>query len=113
MAYHATRADWDGFFLMAAKEGLTNIKALSLLSREIQQRNVVVYGSGKPFEASVRENNIDLGLAIPAQNIALAVWIPVNNPKDPEHVLHMKVIYWKSFKHKFRQARRNHPPTLA
>jgi len=102
LVYWGTRQDWDRFFQKAATENLTNLKAFALLSREVKKHKVTLYGPGKDFMDAVSGNNIDLGLSIPATNVAMAVWAPVNDPKQPGLVLHIKIIYWKPFKHRFR-----------
>lgn len=92
---------WDGFFKAAIQDRLTNLRALALVAREIKARGVTLHGPGSIFENAVRDNNIDLGLSIPAKNIGFAVWEPDASVADPEFQLHLSVVYTDRFIHQF------------
>ncbi len=95
-----TLAMWQGFFRAAAADHLTALRAFALLAREIKKEGVVVFGPGETFEKAVGDN-VDLGLALPAQNIGTAIWSPDPNNTDPEFQLHMKIFYTKPYIHRF------------
>jgi hypothetical protein len=99
--FHPSQALWNQFFSAAVADKLTNIRAFALIAEEMKKRGITVYGPGKDFENAVRENKIDLGLAIPAKNIGLGIWEPDPSVKDPEFLLHLSVIYTERFIHQF------------
>lgn len=99
--FRPDQALWNGFFKAAVEDKLTNLRAFAIIAREIKARGVTVYGPGSDFERAVRENGIDLGLAIPAKNIGLGIWEPDSTVSDPEFLLHLSVIYTERFIHQF------------
>jgi hypothetical protein len=92
---------WDEFFACAIKDRLTNLRAFALAAREFKSRGITVFGPGRYFEDSVRMNNIDLGLSLPATHIGLGIWEPDSSVKDPEFLLHLRVVYNERYIHKF------------
>jgi hypothetical protein len=90
---------WDSFFLTAAQDHLTCLRAFALLGREIKKKGVVIFGSSRGFEQAVARNRVDLGLAMPAKNLGAAVWSADPTIKDPEFQAHIKIFYTKSFTH--------------
>lgn len=99
--FNPDRAMWDRFFKAAAKDHLTCLRAFALLARELKKNGVVVFGSSVAFEQAVANNKVDLGLALPARNLAASVWSPDPNHKDPEFLAHIKVFYTEPYIHQF------------
>ncbi|MBI3557601.1 MAG: hypothetical protein HY074_15175 [Deltaproteobacteria bacterium] len=99
--FHTNQEMWEKFFQAAVADKLTNLRAFGLLSREIKARGITVYGPGAGFEQAVRDNHVDLGLAIPAKNVGLGVWEPDSTITDPEFSVHLSVIYKERFIHQF------------
>jgi hypothetical protein len=92
---------WRAFFRAAAADRMTVLRAFALVAREIKKHGVVMFGPGRDFEQAVREEGIDLGLALPASNVALGIWSPDPKVKDPEFLLHLKVFYTEAYTHRF------------
>ena len=92
---------WNQFFKAAAADKLTCLRAFALLAREVKRNGVMVFGPGTPFEDAVKNNNVDLGLAIPAKNIAAALWSPDPSITDPEFLVHIKIYYKEAYVHRF------------
>lgn len=92
---------WNGFFKAAAADHLTCLRAFVLLAREVKKNGIVVFGPGNLFEEAVKNNHVDLGLAIPAHNLGAAVWTPDPKKTDPEFLVHIKIFYTESFVHQF------------
>lgn len=92
---------WDEFFKAAVADRLTCLRAFTLLAREVKKSGMVVFGPGKIFEDAVKNNKIDLGLAVPARNIGAAIWVPDPSVSDPEFLVHLKIFYTDSFIHQF------------
>lgn len=99
--FHTHQEMWNGFFKAAVADRITNIRAFTLIAREIKSRGITVYGPGTGFEKAIADNNIDLGLAIPAKNVGFGVWEPDASAKDPEFLLHLTVVYREQFIHQF------------
>ena len=93
--------DWKGFWMAAAADHITCLRAFGLLAREIKKNGVVIFGPGGTFEQSVTENHVDLGLALPAYNVGTAIWSPDPANTDPEFQLHLKVFYKEPYVHHF------------
>ncbi|MEW6056361.1 MAG: hypothetical protein AB1540_07080 [Bdellovibrionota bacterium] len=92
---------WTQFFRAAVADKLTNIRAFALIGRELKKRGITVYGLGADYESAVRLNKIDLGLSMPAKNIAIGVWEPDSNVSDPEFLLHVLIVYTEPYVHQF------------
>lgn len=101
VVFQPTQDMWNKFFLLAAQDHLTCLRAFGLISREIKKNGVVVFGPGAAFEKAVTDNHIDLGLALPATHIGTAIWSPDPRNTDPEFLLHLKVFYTEPYIHQF------------
>lgn len=99
--FHPTIELWNEFFKAASADHLTSIRAFVLLAREAKKNGMVIFGPGDIFEKAVKNNHIDLGLAIPARNIGAAAWSPDPKNTDPEFLVHIKIFYTESFVHEF------------
>ncbi|MFN8369717.1 MAG: hypothetical protein U0T83_03725 [Bacteriovoracaceae bacterium] len=100
-AYYAPQSVWDNLFKAAIKDNLTVLRAFGLLATNLKDNNITIMGPGDTFLNAVNDGKIDLGLALPATNIAFAVWSPINDPKSPELKVRLKVFYNEPFTHKF------------
>lgn len=99
--FQPTQAVWDGFFEAAVADKATNLRAFAIIAREVNRRNITLYGPGKDFERAVSSNNIDLGLSLPATHIGLGIWEPNKSINDPEYQLSLSVIYSEKYIHQF------------
>lgn len=101
MVFQPTKKMWKDFFVIAAEEKLTVMKAFCMIARELKKRGVVNMGPGADFTNAVEEQKVDLGLALPATHLGTAIWAPDPKNTDPEFLLHMKVFYTETYIHKF------------
>jgi hypothetical protein len=92
---------WTSFFKAAAADKLTALRAFGLIARDIKKRGMIVWGPGATFEKAVVDNNVDLGLALPATHIGTAIWSPDPSNMDPEFQLHLKLFYTEPYIHQF------------
>ena len=99
--FEPTQQLWNEFFRAAVKEKLSVLRAFALLAREIKKNGMVIFGPGVVFENAVRDNHIDLGLALPARNVGTGIWTPNPNHPDPEFLVHLKVFYTVPYIHQF------------
>ena len=72
-----------------------------MLARKLKKEGVVIFGPGPEFERSVVEAGVELGLALPASRIGVAVWTPDPANRDPEFQAHIRVFYTEPYIHAF------------
>jgi hypothetical protein len=100
-AYRPRADQWDQFFTAAIADGLTNLRAFTLLAQEARKNGVSLWGMGKDYEQAVNRGRVNLGITIPAEHAIVGFWDITARPAEPDHLMHVAVIYDREFVHHF------------
>ena len=91
------------FLRAAARDKLTAIRWLSLMSKVLHAEGLAMCSSGDPLNAAIESLNLDLGLALPLDELGAFAWLPQYDPEDPTRVMRLNLIYRKQYIHRFRK----------
>ena len=90
----------EEFFLTGAKDGITIIRLFSLMAIVVREQGIALCGAGEVLGRVIRRHNLDLGMSLPMDNIAVYSWVPVDDPDDPYDIARSIIVYREPYLHK-------------
>lgn len=90
----------EEFFLTGAKDGITIIRLFSLMAVTVREQGIALCGAGDVLGRVIQRHNINLGMSLPMDNIAVYSWIPVDDPDDPYAIARSIIVYREPYIYK-------------
>lgn len=94
--------DVEEFFLAAARDKLTIVRAMGLVARAVRETRVLTYLNGADARGAIDRLGLDVGLAVPMEHLLLFAYIPVDAEDDATQCRFLSV-YGAQYEHRFRR----------
>ena len=91
------------FLRAAVRDELTAIRWLALMSKVLHAEGLAMCSSGDVLNDAIESLHLDLGLALPLQELGAFAWLPQYDPEDPTRFMRLNLIYRKQYIHRFRK----------
>jgi hypothetical protein len=78
-----TPSEVDVFFQACVADKLTMLRAIGLIARVVNWSNMVLVIDGRDIDATIKTQNLNVGLSLPMQHAALFAYIPHLGSQPP------------------------------
>ncbi|MBT3268592.1 hypothetical protein HN371_15660 [Candidatus Poribacteria bacterium] len=95
--------DVEEFFVAAAADELTIVRAMGFVARAVRETRVLTYLNGEHARDVVRHFGLDVGLAVPMSHLLLFAYIPVDAGADDEVQCRFLAVYGAQYEHRFHR----------
>ena len=95
--------DVEEFFVAAARDELSIVRAMALVARAVRETRVTTYLNGEDAREVVDRLGLDVGLAVPMKQLLLFAYIPVDDGPDDETQCRFVGVYARPYEHRFRK----------
>ncbi len=95
--------DVEEFFVAAARDELSIVRAMALVARAVRETRVTTYLNGAHAREVVGRLGLDVGLAVPMDQLLLFAYIPIDAGADTETQCRFVGVYARPYEHRFRK----------
>jgi hypothetical protein len=95
--------DVEEFFVAAARDELSIVRAMGLVARAVRETRVTIYLNGAHAREVVDRLGLDVGLAVPMKQLLLFAYIPIDGAADDQTQCRFVGVYARPYEHRFRK----------
>lgn len=95
--------DVEEFFVAAARDELTIVRAMGFVARAVRETGVLTYLNGAHAREVVGRFGLDVGLAVPMSHLLLFAYIPADTSANDPVQCRFLAVYGAQYEHRFHR----------